>query len=138
LAVRQGDAIASLLRFDLTALPAGSTIQQAQLLVYVLDRTNASDLQVSLYQVLRYWDAYQANWVEAVSGMPWEVAGCNGLGVDRAAQAVSSATLKGAGQWLTLDVTELVAYWAAHPDQNFGMALKGARRGRPWATAWPR
>ena len=129
LMVRQGDTIASLLRFDLTGLPAGSTIELAKLRLYVLDRTNPSDLEVSLYRALRYWDAYQSTWVNAVSNIPWEVAGCNGLGIDRVAQAVSSATLKSAGQWVTLDVTELVAYWAAHPGQNYGMVLKGDETG---------
>jgi len=127
--VRQGDVIASLLRFDLSQLPSATNIELAQLQLYVLERTNPNSLKTKAFRVLRYWDAYQATWQLSATGIPWGTAGCNGGGVDRLAAADAEITLDSIGRWVTLDVTEMVRYWVAHPGENYGLVLKGDSSG---------
>jgi hypothetical protein len=124
--VRQGDALAALLRFDLSGLSAEANIISAQLQLYVLERSNPSSLTIRAYRVLRPWNAAQATWEEAATGDPWKVAGCNGLGTDRLAAASAELTLDSVGRWIALDVTDMVRYWASHAGENHGLILKGS------------
>ena len=127
--VRQGDVIASLLRFNLADLPSNTDIELAQLQLYVLERSNPNPLTVKAYQVLRYWDAYQATWEGGATGNPWRVAGCNGAGVDRVAEASAEMTLDSVGRWVAFDVTDMVRYWVSHPSENYGLVIKGGAGG---------
>jgi len=147
--VRQGDVIASLLRFDLSTLPSNAVVQQAHLQVYVVERSNANTLTISAYRVLRYWDGLQATWQRALTNQTWSTAGCNGAGTDRLADPSRTVTLDAVGHWVTLDLTDMVQYWAAHPGENYGLALKGgassvsvgyalASNDHPQAAARPR
>ena len=125
LLVRQGDVRSALLRFDLSALPAGVTIQEAKLGLYALDRSNPNALTISVYQVLRSWVENQATWNLAASSVPWGAPGCNLVGVDRAEAAVASRVVNAVGTWHEWDVTSLVRTWAANPSSNRGVILKG-------------
>jgi hypothetical protein len=123
--IRQGDVRSALLRFDLSALPAGVTIQEAKLGLYSLDRSNPNPLTISVYKVLRPWAESQATWDLATSSAGWGAPGCNLANVDRAATPSTAKVVNSVNDWHEWDVTSLVRSWAANPSTNRGMILKG-------------
>jgi hypothetical protein len=125
LLIRQGDVRSALVRFDLSALPAGATIQEARLGLYALERSNPNALTISVYQVFRPWAENQANWNQATSSLPWGSPGCNQVGVDRAAAAVAAQMVNSVSAWHEWDITSLVRTWASNPSSNCGVILKG-------------
>ncbi|MBC7234666.1 MAG: DNRLRE domain-containing protein [Chloroflexi bacterium] len=123
--VRQGHVRSSLIRFDLSGLPAGATIQSATLSLYAVSRSNAGNLTVDLYEVLRAWTEGQATWELARTGRPWAQAGCSQPVADLAVSATSSQFVNDINTWFQWDVTSLVQAWVANPAANQGMILKG-------------
>lgn len=124
--VRQGDVRGTLVRFDLASLPGGITIQQAQLELYALSRSNAGNLTVEAYRVIRPWAEGQATWNLATTSTSWGVAGCNQEGTDRTAALVDSTVVNTVNAWHTWDITSAVQQWVASPGTNRGVILKGA------------
>jgi hypothetical protein len=133
--IRQGNIRSGLLRFDLSAIPAGAAIERATLHLHVVERSNWRDLTLALYRVRRTWDELGATWKLAGSGQPWGVPGCDGIGTDRDEFLLASALFPEPGQTLTVDITELVREWHMHPDENNGLLLKGWA-GCLWNIAW--
>jgi hypothetical protein len=127
--VRTYDVMAGLLRFDLSAIPAGANVVSASLTLYATYQSNGNMFDGSVHRVLRPWTATQATWQQPRTGERWEVDGCNGTTYDRTATAYATFHLNAANSAVTMDVADLVRYWVAHPDENFGMVLKGASAG---------
>lgn len=125
LRVRGGDAMASLLRFDLANLPNYSQVHQATLQLYVLGSSNANPLDVGVYRVVRPWTTTDASWERATVLVRWAAMGCNASS-DRLLTPAASLPLTGAGQWVSVDITSLVDYWTQHPAENYGLVLKSA------------
>jgi len=125
LLVRQGDVRSALVRFDLSALPAGATIQQARLGLYALERSNPNGMTISVYRVLRSWAESQATWNLATSSVSWGTAGCNLVSVDRAAAPEAAQMVNSVNAWHEWDITNLVRAWASNPTSNRGVILKG-------------
>ncbi len=122
LMLRQG-FVSALLRFDLSALPAGAAITQAELSVYTINRTNEQALTAVAYRILRGWDESQVTANVARTGQPWSAQLANGAG-DREATALASVPLPGSG-WAALDVTAAARSWmSAGPAGNFGLLLQ--------------
>jgi hypothetical protein len=106
-----GGGFTSLLQFDLSTLPAGTTsaqISKAVLRVYC-NRVDTAGL-VSLQPVSGSWAEYGVTFATLPT-----------LG---AATQVISVTQ--AGAYLAVDVTALVQGWIAAPAKNFGIALTAA------------
>jgi len=138
LRITQGDRLAPLIRFDVSDLPAHTRLHSAAIRVYVTGKAGTTDpvsLTVESFQVNRAWVDSQANWQQAQSGMPWSVAGCNGLGAtqDRQGWPASSVSIAGINRWYSLDVTDLVQGWIEDPAQNHGVVLKNNHvEKKPW------
>ena len=119
------DIRSPLLRFDLSPLPAGASVNSARLELYMTWRSNAGSAYFSPYQVIRAWNEMEASWLKATSVTQWDQAGCNDTSTDR----FGSATDKDqpppdiVNVWVTLDVTEMVRNWAASPASNRGIFL---------------
>jgi hypothetical protein len=124
--VRANDIMAGLLRFDLGSLPPDAGIVSATLTLYASDQSNANLMSMTLHRVLREWVDAQANWQQPRDAQAWEVLGCNGTTLDRTSEAYATVLLDAAYKFYTIDVSDLVRYWAAHPLENFGMVFKGA------------
>lgn len=118
-------AYVTLLKFDLSGIPAGSTINSAQLRLYPNQNPNP-DVTLAIHRILAAnsaWTAALATWnttngVDAWAGS----AGCGTSGVDYAADALWSDTADAVyGSWdlFDLDTTEFEAMLAA----NHGMVL---------------
>ncbi len=63
---------ATILKWDLSSIPAGSTLQSAALSINV---TNTSSNSYEIYEVKRNWTESQATWKKAVNGTNWQSAG---------------------------------------------------------------
>jgi hypothetical protein len=124
--VRQGDVRSILLRFDLSALPAGSTIHDARLEMYAVSRSNVGSLNLAAYRVLRPWAEGQTTWNLATTGTSWGLAGCNNTTTDRAAAAENTITISTVNDWHRWSVTQMVRAWVANPANNRGLIIKGS------------
>jgi hypothetical protein len=70
-----GKDVYSLLRWDLSSIPAGSEVSSVSI---DLNVTNASNQSYQLYELKRPWVERAATWLLYASGSSWEVAGAKG------------------------------------------------------------
>jgi len=110
----------ALLNFDLSALPAGRPVQNAQLRIRVLDETLPANIVVKGFPLLRDWNAGIVNWTKAASGAPWTAPGASGP-EDR--NAAFASVWLAPDSYMSLDVTETVQDWLANPDSQHGVLL---------------
>lgn len=125
LVIRAGGWNDALIRFDLSAIPAGATVHRAILALYVVDRTNTSSLIVSAHKVLRSWVDVEANWNLARAGEAWAQPGAESP-ADRDPEPAAITTFSATNTWNELDITSLVQYWVNNPDANYGVILQGS------------
>jgi hypothetical protein len=115
----------SLLRFDLSSIPAGAQVHSATLRLRAL-RAPGEDVEFSVHAVRRPWAADGATWTNASASTPWQ-----NPGGDYA--PVGSATIPFAGsssvhEW---DVTSLARAWLLAPGDNLGMLVRTDLEGSP-------
>jgi len=123
LQVGADNAIKSLLRFDVSAIPTGKTVDEATLRLYYRGRSNSNSLTLGAHQVLLDWIDSQANRVQRKSGVNWTVAGM-GAGSDYVAAADGTAALASGGSaWIELDVSDMAQAWVADAANNYGLVL---------------
>jgi hypothetical protein len=125
LMVKNDSAYEGLLRFDLSSIPAGSSIYRATLALYAYNCDKNAAMEVQLYRLLRGWVETQANWTRAATGIPWGVPGANNTATDREAEPVAVQNVFANNTWYDFDVTDLVADWHADPQRNYGIILRG-------------
>ncbi len=121
--IRPNGAQQSLIRFDLSSLPANAQLIKSQLWLYVIERETAP-LETRLYRLLRPWEEYQASWNQAANGAPWQTPGASGA-ADRMAVPSAQATLSRAGVQTTWDVTADMQSFAQGQAPNYGWLLNG-------------
>ncbi|MBX7234684.1 MAG: DNRLRE domain-containing protein [Caldilineales bacterium] len=121
--IRPNGAQQSLIRFDLSSLPANAQIIKSQLWLYVIER-EVTPLETRLYRLLRPWEEYQASWNQAAAGAPWQTPGASGS-ADRLAVPSAQATLSRAGVQTIWDVTQDVQAFAQGQAPNYGWLLNG-------------
>ncbi len=126
--VRGKNIKTALLNFDLSGLPAGAEVLDAQLSVYATNGRGTVD--IGSYAVYRMWSEMEATWWEAMAGAKWEVAGANGPS-DRASTPTDTKSVNGTG-WVTFDVTGIAQEMLA--GDAYGIALRGdnAANGGEW------
>ncbi|MCP4168938.1 MAG: DNRLRE domain-containing protein [Chloroflexi bacterium] len=123
LTVRSDGAMAALLGYDISVLPADIAIKQATLSLYPKERSNPQTLDVSIYALLHPWHEGQTTWNEAVTGDSWQVSGADGL-LDRESTATDTRAIDWTQRWASFDVTELVQRWSDEALTNNGMVVK--------------
>ncbi len=123
----QGERSTILLRVELTPPFAGATVEHAVLHLYASDHTNATEVDLAVYGLARDWLATEATWLNARQGVAWGLSGARLVGADREGQVVDRVHVgcTTAGRWYAFDVTDLVAAWVAHPEQNHGLLIEG-------------
>ena len=104
-------------RFDLSAVPASSYVEQATLTLYndvTFSNTGHSSLSGS-----------NAGWIQKVTGL-WNenTITWNNQPAATAVNEVAVPQSTGPNEDYTLDVTALVQDMVAHPSSNFGMMLR--------------
>ena len=114
---------AALLKWDLSGLPAGSTLQSATLTIHV---TNTSGNTYEIYELKRSWTESQSTWKKAASGSSWQIAGALGS-LDHGTTVLGTVTASATG---TRNVVlypaglAVVQGWIDNPASNFGVILQ--------------
>lgn len=126
---------ALLIRWDLSALPADITLQEATLELYRFDGEVNGDMEVALHRLTRGWsegsgidfwpgDGYAADgatWNHARPGEPWTAPGG-----DYDPTVLDQVTIAAAfdDDWIRLDATEGVRAWVEQGQPNEGFLLR--------------
>lgn len=119
-------AARSLLRFDLTAIPAGAAVRRATLFVEVDSRWSGEgdDFRIEVVRLLSAWDEEQVNWETLPDYAPLQASSLLlDTGVLPAYEVLPAVLGRGASgcEW---DVTALVQDWV-NGTANYGLALIG-------------
>jgi dienelactone hydrolase len=125
--MNNGGSLASLLEFDISAIPSAAVIKKAQLTLY-LTNTPSDVLEVSIYALKTHWVDTEADWTQAAQGVTWAVAGVGSAGVDYDPTAISTLNVK-AGDAPVFNVKSLVQQWITGQVPNEGVLLVGPRLG---------
>jgi len=107
-------------RFDLSSIPAGSTVNSATIYFYAATLTGTPS--VSCYRVLTHWDEMQATWNSRLTGTAWGAPGMLS-GTDYNATAIGSATISAVG-WVSFSITSTVQGWVSNTYANEGVMYK--------------
>ena len=70
-----GNDKATVIRWDVSSIPAGSTVESAQITFNITDPTTSL---YELYQLVRMWDEGVVSWTAAAAGDNWQTAGAQG------------------------------------------------------------
>jgi len=115
----------SLIRFDVSSLPANALIQQAVLGIFVSNYgERTSPVQAGVYMVRREWKETEATWLHATAAQLWGLPGCSEVPDDREGTALDEAMLYERDTWVTWDVAAAVQEWIADPEANHGLLLR--------------
>lgn len=144
----------ALVRFDLSAVPAGAKVGAAWLQLYLADWSGGdrgrrgARAQFVAYEVLKDWKAGRGNgnyfwhdkknppiaageasWQHFAHPAKWAKAGCGQPGVDRgAAPAGKSEVVRKYNRWVTIPLEKsVVARWLARPGANRGLLIVGTQ-----------
>jgi len=119
---------ATILRFELSFIPASAAVQTATLEIYAAGWGNA-DITVDGYAITRTVAVSQATWNVAQAGNAWGTAGCENVGSDRRPTPEFTFTTAGPRRWHIVDITELVQAWVDGSMANNGLLLRSTSLG---------
>ncbi len=123
----------SLLKFDLSSIPAGAAINSATLTLVQWTFGQPSGTESDVWAAARPWDV-NASWNNATSGTPWTTPGGDFTGVAGTPYASNSQYIpdvdlilhpNGAGSPVSWDVANLVSAWKSGAIPDYGMLLSG-------------
>jgi len=115
---------AAVVRFDLSSIPADSSIVRAALQIYAVGWSN-SDMTMGAYFITRTTTIRETTWDLARAGYPWGSPGCNDITTDRRPTPGSTVTTSGPLKWYEFDVTSFVQNWTSGTANN-GILLRGS------------
>jgi hypothetical protein len=117
-ALQLPDARRSLIQWDLSSIPVGSTIHGATLELHVTSATNPTGYHI--YKLKRPWDELQTSW-----NSPWASAGANSS-TDRDMVSMDRVDARNTGTFVTaLNDVGIAAIqdWVDHPGSNHGLII---------------
>ncbi len=117
-----------LLQMQVPPPDSDAVVLRATLGLYSLAHSNAGEINLSAYTLLRAWSPAEATWRQALVGELWATPGALAGAQDRGSQTmdvVHVGNCEQAQRWYTFDVTGLVSYWLTYPDANHGMLIEG-------------
>ena len=100
-------------------VPDGAMITSATLSLY---KTSFNDHVYTLNRMLRDWTEGQSTWNAAKPGVPWSVAGANGIGTDYSASADAQASVGNNPGWIDFNMTGAVQT-LGQTGNNYGWRL---------------
>lgn len=117
----------SYLKFDLSYIPADSTVSSAAIALTCLDGSVANDT-VRFYRIKAAWIEAQATWNNRITGTAWQTAGCDGEN-DREQTEIGTMSrlttdADGTVKTITLPVSA-VQGWIDGTFTNNGLMMKG-------------
>ncbi|MCP4198969.1 MAG: DNRLRE domain-containing protein, partial [Proteobacteria bacterium] len=126
--VRPDNAQSGLIQFDDISLPPGVSLDKARLRLYIDNRSNDTTIYIRSFDMHTAWEAGQANWTFARSGVPWSQPGIGPS--DYAEIYTDFKYVFNIGQWIDLDVTTPVRRWLNDPGSNRGILLDARSKGK--------
>ena len=114
---------AALLKWNLTSIPAASTLQSA---TFTINVTNASVNTYEIYELKRTWTESQTTWKKSNSSTNWQSAGAQGS-LDRGSTVLGTVTASATGvRTVTLNAAGLavVQGWINNPATNNGFIIQ--------------
>lgn len=112
----------SLLRFDLSAIPAAATVTRARLQVYA-NGWSGQDSVLGTYVISRTVDMCEATWEKSQASQWWGSPGCTSTQTDRAGLLSGAVKTNGIARWYDLDVTRAARDWVQGSTPNNGLLL---------------
>ena len=114
---------AVLLKWDISSIPSGSTVQSAMITINVIDPTlNNFDV----FAMNRAWSEASVTWKGDSATSKWELAGATGAS-DHGSTVLASITSKNRGL-VTVPLNSaglaLVQSWVDHPSSNLGIIVQ--------------
>ncbi|HEX5472840.1 MAG TPA: DNRLRE domain-containing protein [Lacipirellulaceae bacterium] len=112
-----------LFRWDISSIPAGSTVQSVTV---ELNVTGSSKNSYDVFALDRAWEELSATWQRYATGSNWAGAGASGVGdADSAVLGEISAKSKGIYQ-IDFSAAGIAAVqnWIDNPSQNYGIIIK--------------
>lgn len=109
-----------LLRFELSALPAGATIDSAVLEVNVSNPVETGELL--FYRLLEDWEELEATWTNRRKGQRWTAAGA-APPMSAFPLAQASLAARDTGLFTVSLPATLVQSWVDQPSSNFGVVM---------------
>lgn len=125
MAVRTGNVMSALIRFDLSSIPSNATITGATLQLFVAG-SGSYAMPINAYRVKRPWTESQATWNRAQVGIPWGSSGCDDVLSDRESAAGSMSAVSNTSTQCSFNLTSMAQGWVADPGANWGVLLKGS------------
>jgi hypothetical protein len=114
--------VAALIRWDLSSVSPGSSVQSVSVTFNVGSKSANS---YELYELKRNWTEDQATWNVAATGVNWQTAGAQGAS-DRGTTVLGAITASATGL-LTINLNaagvQVVQNWINNPQTNFGFAI---------------
>lgn len=128
--VQGTEDIKTLVRFDLSSIPAGATITSATLSLYNYSYNNAANGgTLSVYRVNKPWVETQATWSVYATGNNWTAAGMQ-ADTDYLTSPVVPITIDMTPNvWRNFDVTALVQSWISGATANRGFVVRSPTNG---------
>ncbi len=117
-----GDDLSTLFRWDVSAVPAGSTVEQASITLNVFNLSNDT---YELYQLLPDWVESEATWNLYVSGGSWQITGAQGP-ADRGSDIIGTFAPGSTGLrsiQLNSAGIAMLQNWVDSPASNHGVIL---------------
>lgn len=119
----------TLIKFDVSAIPAVATVVTAVLRLYCDQDSSSNARTYSVYRVIRPWVETEATWNKATSSASWATAGCSGL-TDREGGAIGSREFSATEtlnefKEFDLDAAK-VQEWISGETENEGVLVKAA------------
>jgi len=130
-----------LIKFDLSGLPAGSTITNATLYLYARGNYGGASGTLNVYRSRRAWVESQASWNNWSTGNAWTTAGAADTTNDREADSIGSVTtayptIEGTENTISLTASKIQEMYEGTFTNN-GFVLKTtAEAGRDGNIYW--
>ncbi|MCD6100146.1 MAG: DNRLRE domain-containing protein, partial [Candidatus Marinimicrobia bacterium] len=123
-----GITFRTLLKFNLSGIPAEALVTSAKLKLYVYSLENASSYQYSLHRVTTDWVENEATWQRPKNGAPnW-----NGGSYESTSLYTRTVSSTGWNYWYNLG--DLVQQWLRGTVANDGLLLKGVNEGQSYSV----
>lgn len=124
--IRSADIKRPVIYFDVSSIPAGSTIVGARLwLMTDFYRSHPQTINVAVYGLKRAWNETQVTWNRAQVGALWAAPGADNTASDRDSVAADTRPIYDTVKWYDWNVTSLVQQWVSGGRTNHGMLLVG-------------